>query len=792
MTLICERSTARIVGQATISLRECLIRSLDIDADQDAMAEHRGSHIAIAAETTYVALLPVALFVAYRASPVNQLGFLDPWMYSGLIHNFADLVDRYGLTYFSVRFGLLVPHLVFAEMLGPVPGYLATCYLLGLVAGIPLYVLFRKRYSVEAAVFAYAFLVSSVWLARTILWTHPDAAAVPYILAAVSLLLLDPTPRAPAYFGIGVLFALAANSNIFSITVSGLSASAYVILHAGTLRDRLPRDVMWMVAGFVTVFVVGSIGYFLCCGTPDFLRSTRHMIRWGFSGGGEVFRVPYSRIFGTFDYVFLPLVLGTALALSAVVVRGGERTFAAAAGYFSAVVAFVAWWQFVFQGVFLELFYYFSFLLPPFLLCAALIVVRLSNAAGAEAGRKWLLATTLAVVSAPLLHVYGMLDFSGITRQSYLVINGIALGTMAAGRWVPIALPVGALLFAVAMHTHWNSRDPAQSHASGSPYYRVWDTKSDTELEAYRLAIKVVNAIPKVRDDGKPVWFWYSSSDLLMNSLQSTYLWAYSRLESGDNSTAGMPHPSSTALTRLAVTGEPWLALIDRSMDKIEAGKRALRESGFVLNNVRHSTLCSGSLCIELALATVTSPGSGRPFPGFDNASHPRSASSLITLDAASLEQQVQPKLYGKTRKLQNLLSSMWPSLVPRFAPAQLMPEGYVRFRPTTVRDYLATEFLTPASVEMGGSRDFRLRVEHDLTFTPSPRCRIELQDQEFRALAEFGCSDPSEAGRAEVEKVFRLPGIPEKLRMIIKTGEPGESPLPVRIELAQAVSTGR
>jgi hypothetical protein len=364
------------------------------------------------------------------------------------------------------------------------------------------------------------------------------------------------------------------------------------------------------------------------------------------------------------------------------------------------------------------------------------------------------------------------------------LINAIVLGAVAAGRWARVAAPLGALLFAVAMHSHWNVRNPDRPEASGSLYYRVWNSRSDISLDAFRIAVQMTDTIPKIRDDGKPLWFWYSSPDLLMSSLQSTYLWAYSRLEAGDDSTAGMPYPSTAALTRLAVADEPWLVLLDRSMSGIEAGKSALRERGIVLENERHSTLCSGSLCVELALVTVARPGSGEPFPGSDGASRPRSARPLIGLSPASLVQQLEPKLNGKTRKLQNVLASRWPSLVPRFAPAELMPEGYVRFRPTTVRDYLATGYRAPASIEAGGSRDFRLRVEHDARFAPSPRCRIELQDQGARVLAGFGCGDP--------EKVFRLPEVPQKLRMVIRTGEPGESSLPTRIELDQAISVAR
>lgn len=756
------------------------------------MIEHRARSLGILAEAAYLAFLPVALFLAYRVSPINQLGLVDPWMYTGFVHNFTDLVDRYGLTYYAVRFGLILPHLVLAKALGPVAGYLAFCYVLYLLAGVPLYLLFRKHYSVEAGIFAYALLVSSVWLARTILWTHPDAAAVPYMLAAISLLLLDPARRAPAFFAIGFLFSLAANSNIFSITISGLSGAAYLILHAGNLRKRIAKDAAWMAAGFLTVFALGWIGYLACTGTPDFLRPTRHMIRWGFSGAGEVFRVPYSQIFRTVDYVYLPIVLGAALVLSAVVVRKQDRIFAAAAGYFVAVVAFVSWWQFASRGVVLELFYYFSFLIPPLLICAALVAVRLNLARGNVSGKRWLLLSTLAVVSLPLLHVYGFLDFSAIARQPYLAINGIVLGTIAAGRWVTIAAPLGALLFSTAMHAHWNVRDSARPGISVSPYYGVWGTTRGAGLDAFRLAIKIADSMPKIREDGRPVLFWYSQLDPLINSLQSIYLWKYSRLHSTERSAPGLPQLSTEDVHKLIASGQSWLVLIDHAEDAIGKGLKALREQGFILKGTRHSRLCSGILCIEFNISKIDGMGAAQPFSDAEGASLGRAAQPLLVMQAATLVPQLQPKIYGKLRKLQNLLSKKLPNLVSQFKLAELMPEGYVLFRSTSAADYLATQFLDPVGASMGGSRDFRLRIEHDSKYVPSSGCRIELQDQDFHALTEFACSEPDEQGHTRTEKVFRLAGIPERIRMVIRTRQSGESALPVRIELAQAVSKER
>jgi hypothetical protein len=74
------------------------------------------------------------------------------------------------------------------------------------------------------------------------------------------------------------------------------------------------------------------------------------------------------------------------------------------------------------------------------MLCGALIVTTLSNTADIDSARKWLVLSTVAVVSLPLLHVHGLADFSTISRQSYFTINAAILGSIALGRWVRFAI----------------------------------------------------------------------------------------------------------------------------------------------------------------------------------------------------------------------------------------------------------------------------------------------------------------------------------------------------------------
>jgi hypothetical protein len=77
-----------------------------------------------------LSLLPLLVFWTMRFVPINQNNYLDPYVYTGYIHNFQDLMARYGVTYYGVRFGLIVPAQWFAQLFGPEGGYFALRYAL--------------------------------------------------------------------------------------------------------------------------------------------------------------------------------------------------------------------------------------------------------------------------------------------------------------------------------------------------------------------------------------------------------------------------------------------------------------------------------------------------------------------------------------------------------------------------------------------------------------------------------------------------------------------------------------
>jgi hypothetical protein len=570
-------------------------------------------------ESAYVLSLPVAVWFLYRFSPFNNNdGLLDPWVYFGYIHNFQDLISRYGLRYYSVRFGLIFPHIVLAKIFGPVTGYLAFVYSMYLLAGIPLYLLFRKLYSAHAAVLAYAILVSSAWFARTVLWTHPDAAAVPYLIAALALMFLEPRYRRVVNFAIGVLIALAVNSNVFAISIAGLIGVAYLSYFRDSLWSRFRQDIPWMIAGFVSVFVAGSAGYYACCGHVNYFTSTLDMVKWSNNGGGAVYQAPVTDLL-RMNYIYLPPFI----AISTYVVSKhnqfkANRLLSACTHYLIAVMTVVLLYRFATQSAIIELFYYFSFFLVSCIGCIALIPLTLARASNCEA--RSVNYGLAAFLLPPLLIVY--VYPAGMDHiPSYWVLLSIIFTLFLIQLTINSkkALPFAIICFALSIHISLLS-----SVIQGVPFYaRMYGVADDGSLSKFRLGLKFIETMPKVKEEGRPIYFWYSNADRLANSLQSTYLWGYSRLSDSTNGTGGLPDLKGVNPDLLRAREEYSLVLFDREERKVSEGIEELRRIGLGFGIKKTRDICEQTICYSIAVLDVNSPslkikqdwqeGKGRP-----------------------------------------------------------------------------------------------------------------------------------------------------------------------------------
>ena len=98
-----------------------------------------------------VLLAPALGIVLLRAPLLNQLDFLDPWLYSGYGWSLAHNVAMFGWPYYVDRFTVVLPIAVSTGLLGPVPAYFVLHYVLMAGCGAFLYLAVRRFASMPVA-----------------------------------------------------------------------------------------------------------------------------------------------------------------------------------------------------------------------------------------------------------------------------------------------------------------------------------------------------------------------------------------------------------------------------------------------------------------------------------------------------------------------------------------------------------------------------------------------------------------------------------------------------------------
>jgi len=555
-------------------------------------------------EVGYILLLPVALIFLYGFTPFNNTdGYIDPWLYFGYVHNWGDLISRYGLPYYAVRFGLIFPLILTTWLAGDILGYIIFVYLMYLLAGIPLYLVFRNFFSVHSAILAYTILVSSVWFARAVLWTYPDATAVPYLIAATSLIILDTKYRRLTYLIIGILFAMAVNSNAFAFAIAGLTSILYVCVYRDTFWVRVKRDMPWMAAGFILVIAAGSVGYYLCCNTFNYYRSTLEVIKWSNSGGGLIYKAPIQALL-QISYLYLPPFIILALFIIRFYIHDvyQKRLLDAVLCYLVATTIFFIWYQYATNSALLETFFYFSYFLVPGIFSIILVPVLLASIS--NKGKFILNLATAGFIFIPVLLSQYMLMITDISI--YMVFAGCGLVLALIFFFSGKTLPVLILLFILTYQLFWNSPYQLSWTDSDNTKEYVYSNlynKLDIGMTRYRLGLKFIEAIPKFKDEQKPVYFWYRDQDEVAMSLQSTYLWSYSQVMS----TSAVGLPSYDGVNQDLLRQRSSLVLFDRDINKVEQGITVLKENGLIFSIKSKEDICEGELCYAIAILDVES-----------------------------------------------------------------------------------------------------------------------------------------------------------------------------------------
>jgi hypothetical protein len=554
------------------------------------------------AEVAFLLLLPIAAFFAIHFETVNQTGMLDPYIYTGYVHNFDDLIARYGIRYYVVRFGFILPAQAMVGLFGPIAGYLVLRYLMALTFGLPLYAVCKRYTSGPVAVCIYTVAMTSPYIARMLLWDHPDATGGPFLSAAICLLLLSQGRAAGFSLLAGLCLGMAGNSNIFTLAIFGVFLAVYAglwLVHRRPVRQLVQR-VGIAAGGALAVCAAGCFYYHHRTGYWDIFTLTLYFSVGLSRGGMARWHLPGFAWTLTFIQVFIPVWISICCVAC---LSFWRRSFplAVMGCYGIAVTAFYYVHQFLLGADTLQLFYYFSYAAPAIFLMLAVVLQRLWVSAPLRP--VWFVSCAVASTSVVWMTVsFASPHAIAVVRQNraavFLTVASAALaiwlsillrkkagtvGVLATVVMFGLTLDAGCIFYAVAVHLR---RDPTHM-----------------EMDLYQATMQLARRMPKMRDSGV-MMFWYKSAAQNISSIQCAYLWTYSRVSPpGDD--PGMPTLTPEAMAQLKETQS--VVLLAETAGEIRTGLDSLTSRGVRHREIRSDILAAGDYKVYWTLVDLRS-----------------------------------------------------------------------------------------------------------------------------------------------------------------------------------------
>jgi hypothetical protein len=345
------------------------------------------------------------------------------------------------------------------------------------------------------------------------------------------------------------------------------------------------------------------IGYSICCQQFNFLNSTLDMVKWSVDGHGHVYQAPTSTLAKLKHLYLVPFLIVSTFVVARKAVFPHRSMCFAAMSYLGITIVFYVSYMFSTRTALLELFFYFSFLLVPSILCMIFIPVILARSSASEFQQ--LNFALVLVLLLPLVIAYGFPD--GLDRISiYWIWLGFAFTlilVLLATSFKEFSA-YAILCFSLVIQISILSGVSWSSASDGIPVYaRMYGMVDDVGMSRYRLGLKFIEAVPKFNQEYRPVYFWYSNADKLAHSLQSTYLWGYSRLMDSNQGTPGLPFSNGVNIESLHKRSS--LVLFDREKRIVNQGIEELRSLGIRFAVKKFHEICERETCYTIAFVDV-------------------------------------------------------------------------------------------------------------------------------------------------------------------------------------------
>jgi hypothetical protein len=538
------------------------------ESGRDGTKRIPGSLVYSVLATVFVCLGFPAFFLGIVPKSLYQLAEnrIDPYVYAAYIHDYARTLERFGTTYYSARIAYILPEQVLVSLLGIEAGYYSFRLIALSAATFSVYAIARRFYGLATAVFAGSWVCFTPWLPRSLLWTHYDGAAVVYVLMASALLLVPSTRKYIAHAAAGTVFALAVNCNLLLVAVGAAFLPGWLLFHRNHGANWIARAGLCLLGGFVLSYIVLILALDLEF-PGNGLRANIVTLLTAFSllaGGSKHWSLPLSELLAHPLTLSTIVLLTPATLVSVQIYRVGKRLLSAhmvrdQAGSFEAAALL----SLALTGV-LALLLHFFFTHPwlahyynnvYFFPASALVLISLAG----NIERRDSFACNLYGAGIAIIVFWSLLSFFSLN------VNG-------AGSWIAAACAlmaiIGVCTFCFMTERRlWSMGVLALVlMISYLPIfandYKMFDTPAECQREwdVYRGAVFLQRFINNQVPTSRSVGFWYSNSELLLYSIQSMFLWGYSRVAPADEGHPGMPVLDER--TRAAIMKKQFLALL--------------------------------------------------------------------------------------------------------------------------------------------------------------------------------------------------------------------------------------
>lgn len=163
----------------------------------------------------FICLLVAAIHWLFLPQKRFQLGGIDAYLYTSLSLDYAEMLGRFGPTYYATRLAVIAPMGVFYRIFGLEYGFILLRVIYSAFAGYFLFLILAQKEPQKPSLVLSGVLIISPWLTRELAWDYVTGFSVVYLLGGIAFLL---QPKGWKFsIGSGVLCAFAINSNFSAI-----------------------------------------------------------------------------------------------------------------------------------------------------------------------------------------------------------------------------------------------------------------------------------------------------------------------------------------------------------------------------------------------------------------------------------------------------------------------------------------------------------------------------------------------------------------------------------------------